>query len=770
MTAELDRRGFLKRLSLTAGALLLPVLPFRAELLAAPEPDEELLKRLAAEPAAASAVRVEGGTPRLTLNGQRVLPRWGMSVGLLETAGAYRKSGIDLLSPILGLDSGWTGPGKYDWSGLDRYLFELLSQNPDAFFLPRVQLNAPRWWEDAHPEELVKYGRPVPEGEFRMEQRRSEGGFDWNYGRDALDPSMASEVWIAAASDLLCSYLRHVEKSPLKSRIMGYHFAGAMTSEWHYIGSRYLPDYSEPMKRRAGPLPSPEERMQTTAGLFRDPAKEGKTIEFYRRLHENTAEVIGRFAAIVKKETDRRVVCGTFYGYLLENVMIQEAGHLAPRPVLECADLDFLASPYTYQHTNVPGMGRWESDVVDGAGNLLGRARGVAGDGAYRVPAESVKRHGKLFIVEWDPSTYLEPAKLTEGGSGSTTVKGTLRILERDMGRALASGIGGWFLEFGHLCPPFKAKRGWYDDKPMIELIRKFGALGLLTEEQDASSVSEVACVVDPGSFLVTQHWTAEKPWKGFGIAVTDFFDHWFLNSQSRSVHRLGAPSDFLFRFDLEPADAARYRLFLMMNPFYLTDAELKALTDVFKDSGATVIWTYAPGFVAPDRLDRSRMEALTGFHFRVIERPGPLMIKTTMPPAGGEVESVFGVPGERGPRFAVVDEDVEKLGRFTDGEEVAFARKEHDGYHSVYLGAAPLPVKLLRRLAKDAGVRLWSSEPDIVTATAGTTCLVATSEGEREVRFDVPQRMIFNETGTKAKKSYQLDVGFGDVRLFVAE
>ena len=114
MSTELDRRVFLKRLGLTAGAIFLPALPFRAELLAAPDPEDELLERLAGEPPAVSAVRVEGGAPRLHLNERRVLPRWGMSVELLETAGAYRKSGIDLLSPILGLDSGWTGPGRPD--------------------------------------------------------------------------------------------------------------------------------------------------------------------------------------------------------------------------------------------------------------------------------------------------------------------------------------------------------------------------------------------------------------------------------------------------------------------------------------------------------------------------------------------------------------------------------------------------------------------------------------------------------------------------------
>lgn len=767
----MNRRDVLKHLGLTAGAFLLPACRFGAPFRTSSKSEKAISRqwdRIEGEPPAASRVRVENGAPRLYLNGEPVLPVWGMSVGLLDTAGGYRQSGINQLSVILGLESAWSGPGRYDWSGLDSYLAKLLSLNPDAYFLPRLQLNAPRWWEDAHREELVRYGLPVVEREHRMKERFSEGGFNWRAGRDTYDPSLASEVWIEDASALLRSYLRHVEGSPLRSRMMGYHIASAMTSEWHYIGSRYLPDYSGPMERKIGKIPAPAQRMNTTAGLFRDPEKEGEVIEFYRKFHENTAEAILHFARIVKEETRRRVVCGTFYAYLMENVMIQEAGHLAPETVLASPDIDFIASPYTYQHGNVPGKGRWESDLVDGAGNWLGRARGEGGDGGYRVPVESVKRHGKLFIVEWDPSTYLEPVKCTEGGSGSRTREGTLHILQRDMGRMLASGIGGWFLDFGHLTPPFGARRGWYDDGPIIEEIRRFTDLGRKYSGLDAGSVSRIAAVLDAKSFFATQHWKAEKPWKGFGIAVTDFINHWFVNSQARTFHRMGSPMDFLFRDDLAPDDAKRYGLFFMVNQFYLDDGELGGLKRLFRDSGATVVWYYAPGFVSPDRLDLERMQDLTGFHFRVIRKKGPMYIRTAIPAGERGLESHFGVKSERQPRFVVTDEDARVLGWWADRKEVAFAMKNHDGYTSVYVGAAPVPVHVLRWLVREAGVPLWSDRPDIVTATRGSTCIVATEDGERTLRCPCPQRMVFDEEGRVKKEEHRLSMKFGDVRMFV--
>lgn len=763
----MKRRDALKHIGLSTAALWLPVYNFESGLFTWQASNNDVMKnieKLKGEPPATSEIRMENGSPGLFLNGQEIFPMWAMSASLLDTATGYRKSGLNYLSTILGLNHAWLGPKMYDFSRLDVYLAKLLEINPDAYFMPRLQLNAPRWWEDAHPDELVKYGLPVNKKMHRRAERIGEGGFNWNTNRDSYDPSLASEVWISDLSHLLRAYLRHVENSPLRSRMMGYHVTSAMTAEWHYIGSDYLPDYSKPMHDKIGEIPTPEKRMNATFGLLRDPEKEKHVIEFYRKFHENTANTILHFAKIVKEETNRRVICGTFYAYVLENVMIQEAGHLAPEIVLQSPDIDFIASPYSYQHTNAPGRGRWESDMYDDAGNWLGRARGEAGDGGYRVPSESVKRHIKLFIVEWDPSTYLEPAKLTEGGSGSTTQEGTLHIMQRDMGRMFACGVGGWWLDFGHFSPPFKANRGWYDDEPMIREIRNFVALGNHHIHLNTESVSEIVAVLDAKSFFVTQHWLKEKPWKKFGISVSDFFNHWFLNSQARSLHRIGAPMDFLFRFDLNSNDSKKYKLFFMMNQFYLTEEEVDFLMEFFRDSGATVVWYYAPGFVSPEKLDLARMERLTGFRINILEEKGPMKIKTSF--EDGALETAFGLDEKHYPRFAVKDVDAQVLGRWTDLNQVAFAAKQHNGYRSVYLGAAPLPVNILRWLTTTSGATLWSDMPDIITATRDATCLVATSSGTRILRLPKPQQMSSN---VEVKSVHHLNLEFGDVRIFVA-
>lgn len=766
----MKRRDALRLFGMAVGTAAIPSLRPRYEYLGLPRDEQEILRefdRLRGEPKATSAVRFERGGPRLVINGKEEYPLFAGSSGLIETIKSFKASGIKYYHPLISLENGWLAPNRYDWKPVDQYFARLLAIHPDASFLPRLHLYTPMWWKDAHPEELTEYGLPVDPTQFKMAKVVIDSGFDWNSVLDTYAASLASDVWKEEMGETLRSFLLHMEESPLRSRIVGYHLSGAMTAEWHHTGSRYLPDYSKPMQRKAGPVPTADERMKTTNGLLRDPAREQAVIDFYRKFHENTTDVVLYFAGITKEATKHQIVTGTFFAYVMENVCIQEAGYLAPEKLLASNDLDFIASPYTYEHGNVPGKERWESDLVDDAGNWLGRARGVGGDGGYRILLESLRRHKKLYIAEIDPSTYLEPKKTTEGGSGFDTVDGTLHILRRDLTQVFAQGNGGWLFEFGHV-PSFSAKRGWYDDQPMIDEIRAWADLGHNHRAQlDTRSIAQIAAVYDVKSFLVTQHWKAEEPWKGFGIAITDFFNHWLVNSQARTIHRIGAPVDFLYRSDLKKVDAKQYKLFLMPNLFYLTGSEAQQLKDILKGSDATVVWYYAPGYVAPDRLNPEQMEELTGFKFKRLDEPGPMMIECEFPERGKSIKQKFGVTKDHHPRFAVVPESgpAHPIGRWVDNQELAFASKKHEGFTSVYVGSGPVPVEILRWLATGAGVQLWSTKPDCVRATRDAAAIIASSDGERILTLPSP---LASSEGGVDSHVHQLDMKFGDIKVFL--
>lgn len=711
------------------------------------------------EPPATVDVRTERGGPRLFLNGEEAYPLVALSRDLSETLPNFKRGGIRFIQPMLGARECWTGPGEYDWSLFDDYLYSLLDQHPDAYFLPRLHLNTPTWWKEDHPEELVEYGLEYPDDRYDIVEKRSlgasEGGHYFGSGEELWAASAASESWRRDTAEMVRAYARHVEESPFAARIIGYHVATATTGEWHNYGPQHLPGYEPPMQERCESMPDPEARLETDHGLLRDPSTEKDVIEFYRTYHDAVSEAVRTMGDAVKDGSGGRALYGTFFNYLLENVWIQEAGHLSPRTVLEDPHVDFLASPYAYQGTNIGGNDDWKSDIVDGAGNWLGRARGVAGDGGYRVLTESTDRHDTLFIVELDPSTYRAPEPLLEGGSGSNTESGTIKLLRRDLGKAFASGNGAWLYDFGlHR----GADVGWYSGEPIVETMGEFVDLGEQRRGLDVGSVARTAAVYSADSFFATQHWKATD-------GHTDFFNQWFLDSQSRTFHRIGAPFDTLYDFDLAGADRDRYDLLFMVNTFVMDEAAVDRIRDLLEGSGITVVWYYAPGYVSPDGLSIENMERLTGFQFEELTDPGTMMIGTSGDCRTETGIDRFGVDTEAWPRFGVTDHGATGLGTWVDREStVAFARTELDGWESVYVGAAPLPAEVLRWLAREAGVQPWSDRPDVVEATEDAAMITATEAGNRTLSLHKPMRAV--GTGEEAE-THHLELDFGEVKLF---
>ena len=738
------------------------------------------LEALRDEAPCRSEVRLERGGPRLFVNGDETVPMWGLSTALLTgPLATFQGMGLHLIQPNLGMTDSWTGPGQYDFTALEDYMARLLVLAPNAYFFPRMHLITPIWWKDAHPDEIgvLGMGDPGPSWDIlRTSSVLGEGSKRFAPMIESREASYASDVWRRDTADMLRAFVAFIEASPLVSRMMGYFPVHGNTEEWNTWGDDFMPDYSAPMERVAGPIPSVRERIHSSYGLLRDTATEGDVLAFYRAFHGVRAETAAHLAATIKAAMNRRVIVGTFFGYLMETPRIQESGHLNPNAVLESPDIDCVACPYTYISTNDPGVDRMESDLYDGADTWLGRGRGVGGDGAFRSVVESYQRRGKLYISEMDPSTYLDVENKWRiiGGSGHDTEAGTLKILQRDLGNVMAAGVGGWLYDFG---PLFGVPGGWYGDAPIVEACRPVIRLMQSRLTHDIGSVAQIAVAGDVESFFVTRHWQDSRPWDGQGIRYTDFFNHWFLNAQARSVNRIGAPHDLLYRTDLRAEDFQRYKLVLVPNTVLLRPDEVDALHERLRGSGATVAWMYAPGLLRPDRIDLAQMERLTGFSFEALDAPGTLMIDALDP--DGQ-KKPFGIrsPLLYSPRFVVRGDGFETLGVWQGSEAPAFARRPMDGWTSVYVGTAPLPATVLRRLAADAGAALWTDRSAVVTASRAGAMVVG-QDGHPTLGSSTPRSVptepltvtfpfaMADASGGPARTVHTLELGFGDVRLF---
>lgn len=723
------------------------------------------IAKLADETPCSARINSETGYPRLIINGRETPPFAAWSWGLVEAASIYREAGIRILHPILGLNIAYAEDGQFDFSGFDTLMDDLLGVHPEAFFLPRILFEMPDWWLDANPAELVKCALPLESTnpQYSTQRMSPEGGMRWN--NPLRSPSLASARYLDDVTSVYSALLRHFEESPLSSRIIGYQVGGGIYGEWHHAMSEFLPDESQPAANKIGSPPPLSERIGSGEDLLRNPETEAHIAEYYRRFHNDLiGATLLEFARITKAETGGRVLCGAFYGYLLENSWIHEGGHLAAQMVFDSPLIDFVASPFTYQTTNIEDEPWWNHDVVDGANNYLGRARGVAGDGGYRVLLESLRRRGILYFVEADSGTCLCPLPgdlsgpesdvdnlLTNiGGEGSETLDGTIKVLARDLGRMWAGGSGGWLFDFGAVLSTGKS---WYDLPEVRQLISEFQELMGRRDKMDLQPVAEVGAVYDPESFFWTQHWRVERP-NGKTSAI-DYFGEWFLDSQARALHRLGAPVDYLYQFDLQQEDADRFKLLLVVNHFAMSTDEVDRYRQMLKGSGMTVVWMYAPGYIDKKAVSLDNMSRLTGFEFEMADHPKKMLVKLDEQVGGGS----FGIDRTVGPRFSVPNGD-EILGRWQDNGEPALARREdEDGWTSVYAGTAPLPTKLLRTLGENAGVKCWSDRDDIVVGTDGTAMVVATSEGQRSVELPSGFRQVWGR-----------DDGFwefGEVRLF---
>jgi hypothetical protein len=647
----------------------------------------------------------------------------------------FTKAGVNLFEMSIFLRHAWNEDGTLNTAAVDSELTDVLrgiyAINPDSFFQLRVHLHAPGWWHRKYPEELVGYAKGPVDYNVQLQTelcRACEGDIEM-----APRASLASERWQTESTEQLKQFMDYLQTTDVGSRIYSFMLAGAIYGEWHYFGYKKEPDTGEAMTKRfrqwladkyktdqalqdawgnpeatiaAATVPDLAERRYNT-GVFRNPQKERKVIDYFHCHQETVERVINHFTKFVKTNWPGDVLVGLFNGYHFSDNDFNANGHIYFDRILQNPSIDFIAGPYNYNPD----------------------ARELGGTAQQRTLVESVNLHGKLFMTEQDRITHLLKQRPAEPSTDND--RGSISIMKSCFSQLISRATGYWFMDFtGHPGHPPVGQIGgnWNSPAMMAEIKHQTEFCNdLLTK--DYESVADVAFIYD----FNTYYFMAETDNR-----QTREIQYASNNWMTSDAYRSGAAFDTYLLSDLPLINLDKYKVFVFGTAYCMSDEQMDFINTKIKKDGRMVIFNYAPAYTDGEKLDVGRMQSLTGMNIR----PLKLDIPPQMTVNGIDYGlTLTGEPGKGPvtPLFAIDEKkDAEVLGKYKDTDITAIVKKSYPD-HTVVYSALPLRnPDLMRRLFREAGAHIYNDANDVVIAGGGAVS-VATKPGaggQRTIRL----------------------------------
>ena len=540
---------------------------------------EKTMALLKGEPKPQCRVVYEKGRARLDIGGRMFEPilyntsqSWHDSNRkLLRQAAYFRDASVHLYGLGVQTADVWRPDGSIDFAPAEAVMKSALSVDPEArFFFSINTVLPPRWWVDAHPDELVGY------------QKAAVNPDEQQCLKNCAAASAASAVWRRDIADFERRLVAHLEASPFASRIFAYRTDWGINHEWHYYGMRgYFADSGKAMKaafrdwlrqryggdvtklraawRKAdvtfesAQVPPPEDRLKRSAGRLREPVLDRPTVDYERCHARMLRELLVHCDRAIKDACGGRALVGNYGGYYFGMAEIAEGWHLENDDVLDDACIDFQCSPQVY-------------------GDMSRRPGGVQ---YARCLLEGLRRRGKLSLQEADNSTTFSGSTYNHW---SKDRKGDIALLARDFAQTLCWGCGFWYFDFG---------QGWYATDEFADYFRKI--LPIRSEPADCTSVSEVLVVGDYESVMFSHvDW---PPPRGMQRWITD---------QVNELGGAGAPFDTASVRDLASGKLKDYKVYLFPNLYYVTP-EKETLVNRLRAEGKRLAWIGPAGALGPD-------------------------------------------------------------------------------------------------------------------------------------------------------------------------
>ena len=365
-------------------------------------------------------------------------------------------------------DHVWKSRQHYDFTPVYESVRRIVEASEGkAKVMLRVNLNAPMWWREENPEELLVL---------------SDGG------KALYMQSIFSKKWREDVEKFIAYLCAYVNGFAFSENVIAIQVAGMQTEEWlAFRNATGSFDYSLPAQNAYAEwlrnkynedvnayLPTPEELWDARHGAkIVDEEKYRSAIDYMRFFNEGVASTIKELCAIVKECTKRKRLVGVFYGYFGQ--LPCEYGHNCIDMLLEDKNIDFFASPFAY---------------------ISGRQ--TAEDWIYHSVMDSCNRAGKLWFLEADVRTcytkalYESNPELMDGERtvkhfqnpvwfGPKTEEETIWVLLRSFAKVLCSGHAFWWFDMwgqwynsptimSFMCRCLQLYKGGYGEKKSNEL------------------------------------------------------------------------------------------------------------------------------------------------------------------------------------------------------------------------------------------------------------------------------------------------------------
>ncbi len=708
-----------------------------------------------------STIDNRDGRPRLMINGVEQAPllygltdapgsRWTWEEMPARNIAVFASNGVKLFLADIWFEQMINENDRLDITLARKQVAGILAQCPDGAVMLRVHVNAPQWWLDRHPDELVGYADTEAKPEAPWSHQRPLAQ-DNTAARRA---SFSSKRWLGWAIQHLQTFCRDLAASPEGESVFGIQISNGVYGEWHQFGFiQHDPDngpaaqiafrkwlrqkYTNEVALAAAwnreelsfeevLIPGSEAREIADCGILRDPKKRRDVIDYFLFQHEQLADVIIDLAKTAGVSWPRPIITATFFGYF-HNLFGRHAagGHLALDRILASPHINCLCGPQSYDPS----------------------ARRMGGSGHARGLIDPVRRSGKLWLDEMDQATTVSGCPWDP--KSITTLEDDVAIQIRNILQPVTRGVGAWWYDFGMTAGTTEAVRygtmGWWDHPRLQADVNRIMTIVRERSARPHVRLADVLVVHDPWSFAHTGSRrvidVGELGDMSEALPV-DPVSPVGIDALALGLYQSGLVHEEALLGELKSMDLSPYRLVILATTPVLDSAQREMIGGHVAQGGRHVLFTGFAGWSDGSTVDPEHATELTGFETKL--RTIDSAVQTLR--WAGQEESCDLAGSFELPTYG--EDNVEVAGRWSDGSASAVSRVEVDATYWA-CGVSPSHPSMLREIGRNAGCRVLNETNETTMVGAGLLVVHTLSGGPRslltpegvEIEAELPPR-----------------------------